>query len=91
MANWNLAMWWGDKSPNPDDQVFSRTAAEAYLHQLNFWKVSGDPLKAVQFEMDNFSVGLEMAQEPIEILNKAKLSWLGVGPATHLDGDNRPL
>lgn len=91
MANWNLAMWWGDKSPNPDDQLFSRTAAEAYLHQLNFWNLSGDPLKAVQFELDNFSVGLEMAQDPIETLNKAKLSWLAAGPATHLDADNRPL
>jgi hypothetical protein len=91
MTNWNLSMWWGDKSSQADNQLCSRTAAEAYLHQLKFWHRSGDSLKAVQFEMADYSEGLSMAEDPIELLSEAKLSWLGVGPPTHLDGQNNLL
>jgi hypothetical protein len=91
MANWNLVMTWGDATSDQSNKFVSRTQGEAYLHQLKVWHDSGNDLMRTQFNADNYSAGLAMAAEPVELLTSAKLTWLGIGPPTHLDTQNNPL
>jgi hypothetical protein len=91
MANWNLVMSWGDATSDQSNKFVSRTQAEAYLHQLKAWHDSGNDLMRNQFDGDDYSEGLAMAAEPVELLTSAKLAWLGIGPPTHLDAQNNPL
>jgi hypothetical protein len=91
MANWNLVMAWGDVTSDQSNKFVSRTQAEAYLHQLKAWHDSGSDLLRAQFNSDDYSEGLAMSAEPIELLASAKLTWLGIGPPTHLDAQNNPL